>query len=265
MNSALAVPVWQDCHRECRGWDQGRRRRAGGQHLHRGDQVRGLGADRGVLDAGRGHPLGRRLGQPGAAAGRGPARQTGGHPGASVRLRPGALRLRLHRRRGAVQRRRPVRALRGVPQVRTKCTRHEPNVLLEGRWWWVPLVVLGAAIIAESFSFRTAIVESNKVRGKQGWKQVHPLGQGAGAAGDPAGGLRRPARSGLRPVRRRNDAAHPERILRRHRHGHDRVAAGAVAITLAVETKSLLLGEAASSESVAAIEHALTATQGWIG
>ena len=47
----------------------------------------------------------------------------------------------------------------------------EPNELLEGRWWWVPLVVLGAAIIAESFSFRTAIVESNKVRGKQSWKR----------------------------------------------------------------------------------------------
>src|SRR5215207_720953 len=44
-----------------------------------------------------------------------------------------------------------------------------PNELLEGRWWWVPLVVLTAAIIAESFSFRTAIVEANKVRGKQSW------------------------------------------------------------------------------------------------
>ena len=48
---------------------------------------------------------------------------------------------------------------------------HEPNLLLEGPWWWVPLVVLGAAIIAESFSFRTAIVESNKVRGRQGWSK----------------------------------------------------------------------------------------------
>ena len=39
-----------------------------------------------------------------------------------------------------------------------------PNGLFEGRWWWVPLLALGAAIIAESFSYRTAIVESNKSR-----------------------------------------------------------------------------------------------------
>ena len=42
-----------------------------------------------------------------------------------------------------------------------------PNGLLDSRWWWVPLVVLGAAIIAESLSFRTAIAESNKTRGPQ--------------------------------------------------------------------------------------------------
>ncbi|MEY4988812.1 MAG: hypothetical protein RI933_445, partial [Actinomycetota bacterium] len=36
---------------------------------------------------------------------------------------------------------------------------------------WLPLVVLGAAIVMESFSFRTAIIESNHVRGKQGWVQ----------------------------------------------------------------------------------------------
>ena len=47
----------------------------------------------------------------------------------------------------------------------------KPNGLLDGRWWWVPLVVLVAAIVAESFSFRTAIVESNKTRGRQSWKK----------------------------------------------------------------------------------------------
>src|SRR3954466_5291389 len=36
---------------------------------------------------------------------------------------------------------------------------------LDGRWWWVPLVVLGVAIVMESFSFRTAIRESNQSRG----------------------------------------------------------------------------------------------------
>jgi cation diffusion facilitator family transporter len=47
----------------------------------------------------------------------------------------------------------------------------EPNQLLESRWWWVPIVVLLAAIVMESFSFRTAIVESNKVRARQSWAQ----------------------------------------------------------------------------------------------
>ena len=34
---------------------------------------------------------------------------------------------------------------------------------------WLPIVILVLAIIAESFSFRTAIKESNQVRGSQGW------------------------------------------------------------------------------------------------
>src|SRR5690242_14532141 len=36
-------------------------------------------------------------------------------------------------------------------------------------WHWVPVVVLVAAIGMESFSFRTAIVESNQVRGDKSW------------------------------------------------------------------------------------------------
>ena len=35
---------------------------------------------------------------------------------------------------------------------------HE-NELLNSAWWWVPLAVLGLAIIAEGMSFRTAITE----------------------------------------------------------------------------------------------------------
>jgi len=38
-------------------------------------------------------------------------------------------------------------------------------------WRWVPIVVLLVAIGLEVFSFRTAIVESNHVRGKQSWVQ----------------------------------------------------------------------------------------------
>src|SRR3954452_23068812 len=37
---------------------------------------------------------------------------------------------------------------------------------IEGRWWWVPLVVLVASILLEGFSFRTAIKESNQIRGR---------------------------------------------------------------------------------------------------
>ena len=40
---------------------------------------------------------------------------------------------------------------------------------IEGRWWWVPLVVLVVALGLEGFSFRTAIHESNQIRGKQSW------------------------------------------------------------------------------------------------
>jgi cation diffusion facilitator family transporter len=42
---------------------------------------------------------------------------------------------------------------------------------IEGRWWWVPLVVLFVAIGLESYSFRTAMVESNRTRGERSWVQ----------------------------------------------------------------------------------------------
>ncbi len=42
---------------------------------------------------------------------------------------------------------------------------------IEGRWWWVPLVVLGAAIVMESFSLRTAVHEARPLKGKQTWWQ----------------------------------------------------------------------------------------------
>ena len=40
---------------------------------------------------------------------------------------------------------------------------------IEGRWWWVPIVVLVVSIVMEGFSFRTAIHESNHVRGQRSW------------------------------------------------------------------------------------------------
>jgi len=47
---------------------------------------------------------------------------------------------------------------------------HEDR-LLTGGLGWVPILVLSIAIVMESFSFRTAIVESNHVRGRQSWVQ----------------------------------------------------------------------------------------------
>lgn len=41
---------------------------------------------------------------------------------------------------------------------------------LDQQWWWLPIVVLVVAIVLESFSLRTAIKESNKVREEgQSW------------------------------------------------------------------------------------------------
>ncbi|TNU75934.1 cation transporter [Miniimonas arenae] len=42
---------------------------------------------------------------------------------------------------------------------------------IEGQWWWVPLVVLAAAIGMEGFSFRTAIHESRPHKGSGSWWQ----------------------------------------------------------------------------------------------
>ena len=138
----------------------------------------------------------------------------------------------------------------------------EPNLLLDGRWWWVPLAVLTVAIIAESFSFRTAIMESNKVRGKQGWSRFI-----------------RSAKAPELPVILLEDFAALLGLifalfgvgmtLLTHNGYYDVIGTAmiglllvAVAFALAVETKSLLLGEAASTEAVDRIRHAITATAG---
>jgi cation diffusion facilitator family transporter len=136
------------------------------------------------------------------------------------------------------------------------------NELLEGRWWWVPLLVLGAAILAEGFSFRTAIVESNRTRGTQSW-----------------GRFIRSAKAPELPVILLEDfAALLGLVLALFgvgmtlitQNGYFDVLGTAligvllvlVAITLAVETKSLLLGEAATVEAVRRIERALSSTEG---
>lgn len=40
----------------------------------------------------------------------------------------------------------------------------EHDALMESSWWWVPLVVVGVSLIAESLSLRTALKETHKAR-----------------------------------------------------------------------------------------------------
>lgn len=130
---------------------------------------------------------------------------------------------------------------------------------IEGGFWWVPLAVLVGAIIAESFSFRTAIIESNHIRGKQSWvkfvrnaKQpelpvilLEDFGALLGlvfalfgvsmtlVTGNGVWDALGTAMIGLLLV--------------------------AIAVVLAMETKSLLLGESATKEDVQRIADALQA------
>lgn len=137
-----------------------------------------------------------------------------------------------------------------------------PNELLESGWWWVPVVVLLAAIVAEGLSFRTAIHESIPAKGKQSW-----------------GRFIRTAKSPELPVVLLEDAAALLGLIfalmgvgmtiLTHNGVWDVVGTAligllliAVAVTLAIETKSLLLGEAASPEAVGRIREALAATDG---
>lgn len=130
---------------------------------------------------------------------------------------------------------------------------------IEGDFWWVPLAVLIGAIVAESFSFRTAIMESNHIRGKQGWvsfvrtaKQpelpvilLEDLGALLGLGFALVGvGLTLITGNGLW------DAAGTGMIG---------LLLVTIAVVLAVETKSLLLGESATRDDVAKISAAIEA------
>jgi cation diffusion facilitator family transporter len=124
-------------------------------------------------------------------------------------------------------------------------------------WHWVPVVVLLAAIVMESFSFRTAIVESNHVRGSQSWAEF----------------IRRSKAPELPVVLLEDFAALVGLVLALFGvsltlatddgvwDGVGTVAIGVllvvVAVVLAIETKSLLLGEGAHRDALARIEAAL--------
>ena len=130
---------------------------------------------------------------------------------------------------------------------------------IEGDFWWVPLAVLIGAIVAESYSFRTAIIESNHVRGKQGWvsfvrtaKQpelpvilLEDLGALLGLVFALVGvSMTLVTGNGIW------DAAGTGMIG---------LLLVAIAVVLAIETKSLLLGESATRDDVARISEAIEA------
>ena len=124
-------------------------------------------------------------------------------------------------------------------------------------WHWVPVVVLLSAIVMEGLSLRTAIRESNRVRGKQSWVSfvrnakapelpvilLEDLGALLGLVLALFGvGLTLITGNG------RWDAVGTACIG---------VLLVVIAFILAIETRSLLLGESARAEDVAAIERAL--------
>ena len=129
-------------------------------------------------------------------------------------------------------------------------------------WRWVPVAVLVAAIAMEGFSFKTAIAESNHERGSATWAQF----------------IRHAKAPELPVVLLEDLAALVGLVLALFGVGmtlitDDGVWDGigtmaigvllvAVALILAIETKSLLLGEGGSPAVVAGIEKALLAEPG---
>ncbi|WP_117215532.1 cation diffusion facilitator family transporter [Allorhizocola rhizosphaerae] len=124
-------------------------------------------------------------------------------------------------------------------------------------WRWLPVTVLVVAIILESFSFRTAIKESNAVRGNASWKEFI-----------------RHAKAPELPVILLEDLGAllglvfalfgVSMTLITGEGVWDAIGTAMIgvllviiAIVLAIETKSLLIGESATPEHVQAIEAAI--------
>jgi cation diffusion facilitator family transporter len=135
---------------------------------------------------------------------------------------------------------------------------HEDR-LLTGGLGWVPILVLSLAIVMESFSFRTAIRESNHDRGRQSWVQF----------------VRTSKAPELPVVLLEDLAALLGLFFALIGVGMSLLTGNAywdvagttaiglllvvVAVILALETKSLLLGEGANPSAVAQIRAALEA------
>jgi cation diffusion facilitator family transporter len=135
---------------------------------------------------------------------------------------------------------------------------------IEGDFWWVPLAVLVGAIIAESYSFRTAIKESNHTRGNQSWVKFV-----------------RSAKQPELPVILLEDfgallgllfaLTGVSLTLLTGNGVWDAAGTGmiglllvAIAVVLALETKSLLLGESATKDDVERIRAAIESDGGRI-
>lgn len=138
---------------------------------------------------------------------------------------------------------------------------HEDS-LLSSRWWWVPLVVLAASIVAEGLSLRTAMKESSQARRGMAWTRF--IAQ---------------AKAPELPVVLLEDSAAVLGLLFALFGVGMTVVTGNgifdvigtaliglllvfVAITLGRETRSLLIGESASPESRHRIREALDGSDG---
>jgi cation diffusion facilitator family transporter len=124
-------------------------------------------------------------------------------------------------------------------------------------WRWVPLAVLGVAITLEGYSLRTAVVSSNRTRGPQGWVSFIRTAKAPELpvilledVGAQLGLLFALAGIVLTLVTGdgRWDAAGTAAIG---------LLLVVIAVILAIETRSLLLGEAASPSDIAKIRSAL--------
>jgi cation diffusion facilitator family transporter len=128
---------------------------------------------------------------------------------------------------------------------------------IEGDFWWVPLAVLLGAIVAEGFSFRTAIIESNHIRGGQNWIKF----------------IRNAKQPELPVILLEDFGALVGLVFALFGVGFTLITGDgiwdalgtamiglllvAIAVVLAVETKSLLLGESATKDDVEKIRAAI--------
>jgi cation diffusion facilitator family transporter len=139
---------------------------------------------------------------------------------------------------------------------------HPADSLLDSQWRWVPIVVLLAAIVMEGLSFRTAVREADQVRGEASYVQF----------------VRRAKGPELPVILLEDLAALCGLLFALIGVGMALLtdnlwwdAAGTaliglllvvVAVVLGIETKSLLLGEAASPAVVRRIVDAVAASEG---